>query len=150
MYIKVRHRLSINIKSMDQQVKKKWHKKWWVIVLFGVVAVVVISNFGDIPETSTPSNIVKVGEEGYLRVSSGQIVTVARTKEAYDEFTKSMSSKDTYGMAKVVADGRAFDVPVGTKVLVIDQDVGDRKVRILEGKHINEDGWVVKEFVSKQ
>jgi hypothetical protein len=134
---------------MDQQVKKKWYKRWWAIVLFGVIAVVFISSIGDEPTTSTPSNIVRVGEEGYLRVS-GEIVTVARTKESYDEFTQSMYAKDTYGMAKLVADGKAFNVPVGTKVLVIDQAVGDRKVRILEGSHANEDGWVVKEFISKQ
>lgn len=134
---------------MDQQVKKKWYKRWWVIILFGVIAVVFISSIGGEPTASTPSNIVRVGEEGYLRVS-GEIVTVARTKEAYDDFTQSMYAKDTYGMAKLVADGKAFNVPVGTKVLVIDQAVGDRKVRILEGSHTNEDGWVVKEFISKQ
>ncbi len=32
---------------MDQQLKKKWYKKWWAIILFGVIAVVVLSSFDD-------------------------------------------------------------------------------------------------------
>lgn len=136
---------------MDQQVKKKWYKKWWAIVLFGVIAIVLISSMGGSESaTVTKSEFFNPGEEGYLRVSGSNIVSVLNTPEIHEQFMKAGLAKDTYGMAKIISDGRGFNVNVGTKVLVIDSEVGIRKVRVLDGEHAIKEGWVSKEFISKQ
>ncbi len=140
---------------MDQtiQPKRRWYKSKWFIIIVGVIALVIFSSFGESNTSNTSTNLSNIpssGEEGYLRIENSEIVTLARTKEDYDELNKAMYAKDTYGIARMVMENKAFDVPVGTKVLVIDQKFGGRKVRILEGKYAMEDGWVVMEFVSKQ
>lgn len=139
---------------MDEQNQgKKWYKRWWFIIPAAVVVVVIFASMGgsDTPATDTSAdNVISLGDEGYLRVSSGDIVTVLKTKEAQEQFMKSAIANDTYGMAKLVAEGQGFNVPVGTKVKVIDSEFGIRKVRILDGEHAMEDGWVPKEFIRKQ
>lgn len=136
---------------MDQQVKKKWYKRWWAIVLFGVIAVVVLSNIGGNDTTTViKSEFFNPGEEGYLRVSGSNIVSVLNTPEIQNQFMKAGLAKDTYGMAKIISDGGGFNVTTGTKVLVIDSEVGIRKVRVLDGEHSMKEGWVAKEFISKE
>jgi hypothetical protein len=136
---------------MDQQVKKKWYKRWWVIVLFGVIAVVLISSIGGSDTaTVTRSEFFNPGEEGYLRISESNIISVLNTPEIHAQFMKAGLAKDTYGMAKIISDGGGFNVNAGTKVLVIDSEVGIRKVRVLDGEHSMKEGWVSKEFISKQ
>lgn len=136
---------------MDQQVKKKWYKRWWAIVLFGVIAVVVLSSMGGSNTTTvTKAEFFNPGEEGYLRVSGSDIVSVLNTKEIQDQFMKAGLANDTYGMAKIISDGGGFNVTAGTKVLVIDQEVGIRKVRVLDGEYSMKEGWVAKEFIGKQ
>lgn len=83
-------------------------------------------------------------------MSSGDETVVLRTKELLDEYIKAAVNKDTYGMATIIYNDGGFFVPNGTKVLVIDSTVGSRQVRILEGEHLAESGWVPKEFVLKQ
>ena len=101
---------------------------------------------------STTSSHVKIGDNGYLRLPGGATgdIVVLTSKAALDEYTKAAVNKDTYGMAQMVLNGEGFFVPQGTKVLVIDGSFTANQVRILEGTHTGEAGWVPFEFVSAQ
>lgn len=90
------------------------------------------------------------GEEGYIKGTSGtpnEILT--NTKADYDVFIDILLSKDTIGLGQFLQDGRGFGVANGTKVLVIGTGVGVRQVRVLEGEHLGESGWLAMEYVSK-
>ncbi len=144
---------------------KRWYLRWWMFPIYLVLVAVVVSSTNDAKEkaqsanapTAQPDQVetastgpIGPGDEGYLRVSNSEIVTVLKTEELQEQFMKSGLANDTYGMAKIIADGGGFNVPVGTKVLVIDSEVGVRKVRVLTGDHAMQEGWVAKEFVQKQ
>lgn len=103
-----------------------------------------------VEEKSLPSSSVSVGKEGFLRVPNSDIVSVLKTKELQEEFMKSAIANDTYGMAKIISEGGGFNVPTGTKALVVDSEFGIRKVRILTGEYAMKDGWVAKEFIQPQ
>ena len=139
---------------MDQQNQgKKWYKRWWFIIPTAVIVVVVLASAGGSDTSTSDTSVnsaISLGDEGYLRISNSDVITVLKTKEAFEEFTKSAVANDTYGMAKLVTDGQGFNVAVGTKVKVIDSDFAVRKVRILDGEHAMKDGWVAKEFIQKE
>ena len=96
------------------------------------------------------SATVSRGEEGYIKGTSGtpnEILT--KTKADYDVFIDILLSKDTIGLGQFLQDDRGFGVANGTKVLVIGTAVGVRQVRVLEGEHLGESGWLAMEYVSK-
>jgi hypothetical protein len=90
-----------------------------------------------------------VGETGYLRCEGEPTLLVAIDRAALDEFTKVSVAKDYYGLGQLIASGRLFEVPAGTRVLVIDSSVFSRKVRIMEGASAGQSGWLAYEFVSR-
>ena len=97
--------------------------------------------------TSAAESTVNRGQNGYLHIADGQSVSVLRTKEGFDAYIKAAVNNDTMGMAQMIYDDEGFLAPDGTKVLVIDSDIGSRQVRILAGKFIGQSGWVPMEFV---
>jgi len=104
------------------------------------------------PADTKPAASEKVarGEEGYIKGKSGnpnEILT--KTQADYDVFVDTLLSKDTIGLEQFLLDGRGFGVANGTKVLVIGTGVGVRQVRVLEGEHFGESGWLAMEYVSK-
>lgn len=56
-------------------------------------------------------------------------------------------ANDKDGKVLLLASGRVFAVKSGTKVLVIDQAMFKRKVRVLEGEQKGLSGWVAVEYV---
>lgn len=96
---------------------------------------------------SSTSSKVSVGEQGRLYVRGGGVVILARTEYVHNEMVKSAVANDNVGYSQPLLTGDAFSVASNTKVLVIDSSTGARKVRVLEGTHINEVGWVSYEWV---
>src|SRR5438270_8052738 len=109
------------------------------------------------PESTprTPSReLVHIGEVGILRAgdSSGNVV-VGANKAANDELTKMAVNHDQEGFAGMVLSGRAFLVPAGTRVRLLDTlftfgflPTGAH-IRILEGRFYGRDGVVPFEWV---
>jgi hypothetical protein len=89
---------------------------------------------------------ISVGEEGRL-YSGGELVPVAISKEAFDEWTKARVAKDKDGQVLLLASGKILTPQKGTKVLVIDTGMFMRKVRILEGEYKGRSGWVATEYI---
>ena len=119
-----------------------------------IVLMIVISSISGGGSSSTSSTsgtsasaTVNQGQNGYLHISDGQAISVMRTKQGLDDYTKAAVNKDTMGMAQMIYDGEGFLAPDGTKVLVIDSGLGTRQVRILDGKFVGQSGWVPMEFV---
>jgi hypothetical protein len=110
-----------------------------------------------VPESTPRSSsrqLVHIGEVGILRAgdSSGDVV-VGANQAANDELTKMAVNHDQEGFAGMVLSGRAFLVPAGTKVRVLDTifTLGflptASHVRILEGRFYGRDGVVPHEWV---
>lgn len=146
---------------------KSWvrrHPKWSIFLALMAVGIVV-SSLNDASSTaSNPSPApqqavaeeskqeerkVRVGEEGILNMHKdvadcSGIVVVAKTEETHDEIVKASVANDTYAIAEMIAKDRAFSVPACSKVLVIDQGFGKRKIRVVD---TGQSGWVSMEFV---
>lgn len=90
-----------------------------------------------------------VGSEASLCIENREVVPLAINKNSFDEFVNAAIANDTYGIANLIAAGKVFTVPNNTKVLIIEGSVGKVKVRILEGKHTGESGWVPKEWIKQ-
>ena len=103
---------------------------------------------------SSSRELVHIGEVGILRAgdSSGNVV-VGADKAANDELTKMAVNHDQEGFAGMVLSGRAFLVPAGTRVRLLDTlftfgflPTGAH-IRILEGRFYGRDGVVPFEWV---
>ncbi|MHB1167005.1 MAG: hypothetical protein ACYC0N_00505 [Carboxydocellales bacterium] len=75
----------------------------------------------------------------------GEDILVGITKDALSEAINCISNKDEYGFRELVLSGQIYTVPSKTKAKVIDRSWTMNKVRILEGKHTGEAGWVIME-----
>ncbi|MDB5260544.1 MAG: hypothetical protein JWN37_775 [Candidatus Nomurabacteria bacterium] len=134
-------------------------KKVSIYVIIGSIAVIALiisisSGEGSTSSktattTSTIATRPKIGEEGYIKTTL-KYPFLAVDRESYDQIMKSAVAKDDRGIAEVIAGGGGFFVDNGTKVLVLDQEFGSRKVRVLEGDQINRTGWLVMEWISKE
>jgi hypothetical protein len=106
------------------------------------------------PAASSSRQLVHIGEIGILRAGdSNDNVVVGADKAANDELTKMAVSHDQDGFTGMILSGRAFLVPAGTKVRVLDTiftlgflPTGSH-VRILEGRFYGRDGVVPHEWV---
>jgi hypothetical protein len=107
--------------------------------------------------TSSPAapsrEIVHTGEIGVLRAGSSSTVILGSDKAANEELTKMAVNHDQEGFAMMLLSGRAFAVPAGTKVRVLDTIFTfgilptSLHVRLLEGKYYARDGFVPFEWV---
>ncbi len=99
------------------------------------------------------SDPVEVGSRGHLSLGGDsasdrtQSVVLAVDQAALDEMTKSSIAHDVRGISDLIITGRAFAVPQGTTVLVIDMAMFTRKVRVLDGDAAGQAGWVPAEWV---
>ena len=143
---------------------RPWYRRHPILSAIGIIILVgiVLSSLGDAREAAstaagttasdTPASSgghVSIGENGYLRITGDDKVTVFTSQKALDEYTSAAVSKDTYGMAQIIYDGRGYFVPAGTKVLLIGYGgIGEGNVRVLEGDHTGESVWVPTDFIS--
>jgi hypothetical protein len=116
-----------------------------VAAVFGIVMLIfVISVFHN--QLTGSGSGVSVGKEGIL--DGGGVETLLTVSDAvYDEWSKAKVANDKYGMGILLTTGKAFTIKSGTKVLVIDQSMFKRKVRIIEGEQAGISGWTAAEHV---
>ncbi len=115
------------------------------------------SNIPSNTNNSTANNSLKIGDKGYLRLPNigdpTQVIFFAVNKDSYDQLSKSLIAKDTYGILELAQKGIVFGVSNGTEIQVIDSDMFIRKVRIIKGvRPVDDDkvglsGWVPAEWV---
>lgn len=128
---------------------------------------IVVSSLGDATSSSNPSSEpqqvaeenkpggkVGIGEEGILNyhedaTDCSQTSIVAVDEETHKAIVTASVAKDTYALSEFIVKGKAFLVPNCTKVKVIDQGYGRRKIRVSEGEQANKAGWVSMEFVKR-
>jgi len=100
---------------------------------------------------SRPSKTLSIGEVCELYTSDDEVI-IARSEEALETLVRSAVAKDAAGLAEAVLLGQAFLVKSGTKAKVLERKglLATRyKVRIVEGDHIMEIGWVPSEFARR-
>jgi len=91
-----------------------------------------------------------VGERGHLH-SGTELVALAVEKKVLDEWNDALFANDTFGRTELLTSGRIFVVPDGTEVLMLDSgwSIFVCKVRILEGEHLGQTGWIPVEWVTE-
>ena len=101
------------------------------------------------PDSESAQQVMPVGAVGQLRHGDPAWVLIARTKEAHDELDKAIAARDTDGLMELVREGRAFQADSGAKIKVIETDWfhGLSRVRILDGPHSRESGWLYSQLV---
>ena len=142
------------------QNKKRWYLSWWALILYFIIFIYVLGASG--PNSSAPvsttttSNDLTIGEEGFLRLLNNndptQVICLGPTKESYEEISRALRANDMIGLLEVSG---AFCVSNGSRVKLIDSDFAVRRVRIeagvrpIDSDKVNMSGWVAKEFVVK-
>jgi len=152
--------------SLFKKVKLDTRKK--VFCCFGIIFIIAIIGIGASSpvgsttsdkktSTSTADQVQQsahnIGSNGYLRSSTDNdgIACLAVNKDDETALIKVIQAGDVQGLLNL--GDKAFCVTNGSKVLVIDESVGLREVRITEGaKSVDQDkinltGWVPFEWV---
>lgn len=140
---------------MHNPAAKKSDAWIWVICLASVAALGVIGSFlpGPSDRKSPPdpgppvANKVGIGEKGVLRTDGPGGILVAIDDPTWDAMNQALAAQDKVGLLRLSDAGKIFVAPQGTPALVIDIGTFSRKVRILDGPHRDEAGWVAVEFV---
>jgi len=104
------------------------------------------------PNTSLETEkVVKlgVGEEGVVKINGSDTVALIADPDSYDDYLNAMTAQDKYGIAELLTANKLFLVLNGTRVKVIDREMGIRKVRVLDGEMEGRAGWTAMEFVVK-
>jgi hypothetical protein len=127
-----------------------------ILAIFGVASIDSNTNTSQPvrPSPTATKEIVHTGEIGVLRAGdSTSGVVLGSDRQANDELTKMAANHDQEGFAAMMLSGRAFAVPAGTKVRVLDTffSLGflptSVQVRVLEGKQYGRAGVVPFEWV---
>jgi hypothetical protein len=85
------------------------------------------------------------GTVGSLALSDFGIVIVCRDLDAQKELEELAPARDLDGIRSLVLEGGAFVVDAGTRAKLIKSNMwrGTSRVRILDGRHRGESGWVM-------
>ena len=116
------------------------------VVLGGLLLLFIIAMVRTSNDTSSPA--VPIGGQGALIGTSGELTPVGVTEAALQEILTSFRVKDRDGMTQLLATGKAFAVPNGTKVLVVEHgSMFIRKIRVVEGTLKGRSGYVPHEWI---
>lgn len=91
----------------------------------------------------------KVGEQTHLKADAtgGATILVGGSPQDLTDLALAEANKDTLGKQRLLDSGRFFRAPVGSLVQVLEvgraQTISLRQVRLLDGQHRGESGWVV-------
>lgn len=134
-------------KSEEAKAKKK-ERRQGCFTLIVIIAGVWwwISSHPSTP-TSTPSaptrELPKIGQERYLYKAPFAAVD----QKSIDAFEDAYFKKDKYGQMELITSGRIFEVADFTKVLILDHNTANSRVRILEGPYRGRAVWVRNEWI---
>ncbi len=84
---------------------------------------------------------------GVLHTESGENVLVAATKADHERVEQLFIAEDEIGVNQMLLEGRIWEVRSGTKCVVIRLRFLITEIRVLEGPHAGQSGWVPTEFV---
>lgn len=121
-----------------------------IAVAVAVAAVIVVA--GKRPGTPGGSGqrvtkSAEIGEEAVLRGPTGH-VAVAPTNAAYDRWLQLAAAGDKAGVGPMIFSGQIWIIPNETRCHVIGRgSLGVREVRVLEGDHAGQAGFVAYEYV---
>lgn len=99
-------------------------------------------------EPPKPSGIVKIGGRATLTLEKPGQVFLAVDTPSYNQLRQEIAAQDVARIGAMIATGRAFMVPSGTEVVVIDAaDNFSLRVRIVGEAGNHRTGWVPMNFV---
>jgi len=120
-----------------------------VVYILGLVGVIlmaiVVLTAGESGSDAEQPNI-SIGSEARL-VSESATPYVCTTQDTLDALLDAVAANDKAGFNQILMSDAVFAVPQDTLVLLVDRDFGTYEVRILEGTHEGESGWVIEEMV---
>ncbi len=89
------------------------------------------------------------GERGVLVMPGHETVLVASDEAAHDEMARLAAAKDEAGLARLVAAGRVFPTPAGTRIRVLLAGAATVKVQLMDGPFYGKTGLVSAERVAR-
>jgi hypothetical protein len=101
----------------------------------------------NISESDASSETTEPGTERLLNARELAIVYLGTSKEALMEFVKTVQAKDEIGLQQLILSRRLFTVQKNTRALILESNYPFLKVRVLEGPHITEAGWIDSTWV---
>jgi hypothetical protein len=95
------------------------------------------------PETaSTPAEHQPIGSIVRLQPHAGQPVWLVADAGAWAALRRAQAVRDGIGLSRLVEAGAAFTVDDETQALIVDENPGHYRVRVLEGDAQGKTGWV--------
>jgi hypothetical protein len=85
--------------------------------------------------------------EKTLFVKGLVVVPVATSEAAQDEYGAAAARGDSYGIARLYSSGRVLKVENGAAIRLLDGGLFSSQVRIEEGEHRGEAGWIPNEWM---
>lgn len=86
---------------------------------------------------------ISVGTEAVLFIDGQEAIFVAVDEQALPELLGAVAAKDAAKVENLIRSGRVIQVANNTKVQVIEIGAGKTKVRVNEGEHAMQTGWIV-------
>lgn len=155
---------------------KPWYKKWWAILIFVFVGLMIIGSFLPDTDTSTQqtnnanqeqektpdtnTKSVSIGDEGRLSntiTTNPNVAPVCTTKEYFDEMVDTVASNDKIGFDEILRSSKCYlastlDDLEGDyygRVLVLDKNWGATKFRFVhpDALHYGETAWTYQENI---
>lgn len=119
-----------------------------LIILAGVFAVAYgVGRVWDLKPEGRYDHIIRPGERAVLTSAGTDRVWVALEKEGAYPLQKAMAEKDGAFLQQAVSDGKAFVLPLGTRVEVTGQSANKRRLQVVEGPDTGKAGWVEFEYL---
>ena len=97
--------------------------------------------------TPAPQDGPRIGSVGYLNTPEGPTTIAAYDFEPLSQLATARLANDESRIKELSYSGKLFLVPNGTRVLVIENQNGGSKVRVLEGERLNQEIWVDAKWV---
>lgn len=104
---------------------------------------------GSGPPAATSPGRPGVGEEATLDLAGASFVYLCATdaQADWDELIDAENRADARWVGELMASGKVFRVPVGTRARVTQVAATSRKVRVLDGAESGREGWIQVEEV---
>ncbi|MEW6125712.1 MAG: 6-pyruvoyl-tetrahydropterin synthase-related protein [Acidobacteriota bacterium] len=125
-----------------------------VIIIIAIAATILLlfflPRFFSTPENPTApvtSEALTLGAETRLRIPRGDWVWVATTDQALNELMNALPANDTARIEMLVQSGQVLRVANHTKVRILEFDAAKTRIRILEGDHLTQEGWVPERWL---
>ena len=99
---------------------------------------------------AAPLRGVRTGGNGVVTFDGAKKadkIAIARDEASFGDVSHALAIEDYLGLLELMARNKAFAVPAGTKVKVLENGFFKTKVRVLEGDMTGAAGWVPAEWV---